>query len=140
MIISESGDQSKIHKPVPITVVAFVNFAGAAATIVFLVTDFTAVIPVQLDVLFSLLALGACVLGWGLLKLQNWARIGTVLFMAFVGIGSVVGLIGTFKSLNVVIMLFFLCQVTVQGTIIAYLVHPHARKFFDVEPVTLNLK
>jgi hypothetical protein len=68
------------------------------------------VIPVQLDVLFSLFALAACVLGWGLLKLQNWARIGTVLFMAFVGLGSVIGLIGTFKSLNVAVMLFFLCQ------------------------------
>jgi hypothetical protein len=128
------------RRPVPVTVVAFVNFAGAVATIIFVLTDFTGAVPRLLDDLFIISAVLACVLGWGLLRLRNWARIGTILFMAFFAVHSLAGVLGAFKSHSIVILLFFLSQLTIQAMVIAYLVHPHASDAFEEPSIHLDLK
>ena len=124
----------------PIMVLAALNFAAAAVIVLFLTTDFTKVVPIQLDILFGSLALVHCVLGWGLLKLWNWARLGTVFLASFWALPSVIEILSAFQSLNVVKLLVHLCLVTVDGMIIGYLVHPAGRRVFEAPPVELHLK
>lgn len=81
-----------------------------------------------------------CALGCGLLKLRNWARLGTVFLASFWALPSLIEILSAFRSLNVVKLLVHLSLVTVDGMIIGYLVLPAARRVFEAPPVELHLK
>jgi hypothetical protein len=124
----------------PITIIAALNFAAAGFLLVFLVTDFTNVVPLQLDVLLGTVGVVHCALGWGLLKLKNWARVGTAIVSTFWGIPSVVEILSAFRSLDFAKLFVHLLFVTVYSMVVAYLVHPSVRQVFEEPPIELRLK
>ena len=82
-------------------------------------------------VVILICAVLAIVLGWGLLKLKEWARIVTIVFAA---IGAVFGLLGLFTLLAhiAVIGIFWaLCRLAINVWIIWYLLQPHVKAAFQ---------
>src|SRR5260370_4424970 len=97
----------------------------------FLVADFKQVVTGWLQSLFVLLVLLQCLVGRGLWKLENWARIVTVILSAFFSFPSIIRIFAAFRSPSIVDLLLNLSFVTLQGMIIWYLLHPDTRKAFE---------
>jgi hypothetical protein len=106
----------------------------------FILTDFAGIVSTGLRAIFLLLAFLQCIVGWGLFKLQNWARIITMLMSGFFVVPGVAELVVAFKSLDILKLVPALLFVTFQGMVIAYLVHPETRQVFEVSPPELKLK
>jgi hypothetical protein len=130
----------QLRRTVAITGLAVVYFISAAGMFLFLVTDFQGVVPNGLRVVFALVALLQCALGRGLLKMQNWARVTTVILSACVAFPSVMQIIISFSDLNVFRLLLNLSFVTILGMVIWYLLLPETRQLFEATPTKLNLK
>jgi len=129
-------------RPSPITVLCVLYF-GAAATIgLLLATDLMhlVLVPVWLEVVLALVGLLQCLVGRGLWKLQNWARLAAVILSAFFGFPSIIKMLMAFSSLSVVDLLLNLSFVTVQGMIIWYLLHPETRATFKTPLTVLHLR
>jgi hypothetical protein len=126
-------------RPKVVTGLALFYFFGALACVLFIFTDFTQVVPLGLDVLFGVIALAQCVLGRGLWKMQNWARVATVVLSIFFAFPCVVGIVLAFRSFNFLNLLANLAFVTLQGMIIAYLLHRETKSSFEVPLTRLEL-
>jgi hypothetical protein len=131
---------AETKRPIPITALSILYFTGAAAVALFLATDFTHVVPRWLEGMLVLVAPLQCVVGRGLLKLQNWARIATVILSLFFGFPSIIKIFIAFGSLSIVDLLLNLSFVTLQGMIVWYLLHPETRAAFETSLTVLHLK
>ncbi len=72
----------------------------------------------------------AAVIGFGLWKLQNWARIVTIVFS---GLGIVSGLLGFLTMLlhfSLVGLLFRMIGLGINGLILWYMLQPHVKQAF----------
>ncbi len=84
-----------------------------------------------LGVFFLIFAVIEILLGVGLLKLKEWARITTVVLT---GIGTALGLLGLLGSVlhfNLITVLFRICVLAVQIFIILYLIKPEVKVAFQ---------
>ena len=124
----------------PITGIAAVNFFATAFLVVFLMTDFTNIVPADLKILLFALAIVHATFGVGLLKLRNWARIGTAILALFWAFPSIIEILVAFRLLDFVKLLVNLLLVTIYGCVVVYLVHPTTKTMFEEQPVELRLK
>lgn len=138
-------------RPTGVTVIAVLDFVGAGFCVLaglgmmlgggFIATMMNqqqgagagvlAAIGAAAGVLLLFCAAIAAVLGWGLLKLMNWARIVTIVFAA---LGAVLGLFGLFAVVAhfAPIGIFWaLCRLAINGWIIWYLLQPHVKAAFE---------
>jgi len=76
-------------------------------------------------------ALIELLLGWGLWKLKNWARIITLIFMVIGAVFSVIGLVGTLAHFNVISLVFTLIFLAIYALIIWYLLRADVRAAFQ---------
>jgi hypothetical protein len=130
-----AGDDLK--RPTLITALASLYFLGAIAGIGASVAGIVA--PTLQEVLI-IFAFAQCSVGWGLLKMSNWARVATIIQSAAFTFPCIVGLVEAFKSLDVFDMLLNLSFITVQAMIGAYLMTPEIRFAFAAQTTTLQLK
>ena len=70
-------------------------------------------------------------LGWGLLKLKEWARIVTIVFAAIGAVFQLFGLIGTLAHMNIGGFLFTVAVLAIQALIIWYLLTPEVKAAFQ---------
>ncbi len=70
-------------------------------------------------------------LGWGMLKLKNWARIITIVLMALGIVGSLFGVIGLLAHFTVFGLLWIVVWVAIYALIIWYLVKPDVKAAFQ---------
>jgi hypothetical protein len=134
------GIRTEAKRPAPITSLAVIYFVSAAAIVLFLFTNFLLSFPLRSTPILIPLVPIQCAIGRGLWKLQNWARIATVILSAFFGFPSVIKVLMAFSSLRIVDLLLNLAFVTLQGMIIWYLLHPETRAAFETSPTLLHLK
>jgi len=73
----------------------------------------------------------AVLLGWGLLKLKEWARIVTIVLAAIGALFSLIGLVGVLGHFAMVAVVFVLVRLAINGLIIWYLVQPHVKAAFQ---------
>jgi hypothetical protein len=76
-------------------------------------------------------ALIELLLGWGLWKLKNWARIITLIFMAIGAVFSVIGLVGTLTHFNIISLVFTLIFLAIYALIIWYLLRADVKAAFQ---------
>lgn len=138
-------------RPAGVTVIAVLDFIGAAFCLLlglalmlgggFIATimsqqqragaGFLGAIGAAAGVFVIVCAALAIVLGLGLMKLKEWARIATIVLAA---IGVVFGLLGLFTVLAhfaVVGIFWALCRLAINVLIIWYLLQPHVKAAFQ---------
>ena len=139
-------------RPTGVTIIAVLDFIGAGFCVLaglammlgggFMATmmgqqdggagaGFLGAIGAAAGVFFLVCAAVAVLLGWGLLKLKEWARIVTIVFAA---IGAVFALIGMFAVLGhfaAVGIFFGLIRLAINGLILWYLLQPHVKAAFQ---------
>jgi hypothetical protein len=93
---------------------AIVGALGAAAGVVFLICGAISFL-----------------LGWGLWKLKNWARIVTIVFMALGIAGALFGLVGIFAHFTVFGLIWTVFWLAIYALIIWYLVKPEVKAAFQ---------
>jgi hypothetical protein len=93
---------------------ALVGALGAAAGVVFLI--------------FGVISF---VLGWGLWKLKNWARLITIILLALSVAGSLFGLVGVFAHFTVFGLIWTLVWVAIYALIIWYLLKADVKAAFQ---------
>lgn len=133
----EGKPESK--RPPAITGLAIVYFVTAAGIVLFLLTNFVLSFPLRSAPILIVLAPVQFVLGRGLWKLRNWARIVTVILSASFGLPSVVEILIAFKSLDATKLVLNLSFVTLQGMVIWYLLHSKTRRCFETPMEKLSL-
>lgn len=82
-------------------------------------------------VFFLVLAAVAVLLGWGLWKLKEWARIVTIVFAATGAVFALIGMfavLGHFAAVGIVVGLI---RLAINGLIIWYLLQPHVKAAFQ---------
>jgi uncharacterized membrane protein (DUF2068 family) len=105
-----------------------------------LMADLTVlVVPHSLIFVLCLVAVSQLILGRGLWKLQNWARIATAILSAFFAFPSVVEILLAFRSFDIAKLIVNLLLVTLEGMIVAYLVHSETRRVFEESRIELHL-
>ncbi len=82
-------------------------------------------------VFFLVCAAIAVLLGWGLLKLKEWARIVTIVFAALGVLGGLLGLFGVLAHFAAIGVFWALCRLAINGLIIWYLLQPHVKAAFQ---------
>jgi cbb3-type cytochrome oxidase subunit 3 len=90
-----------------------------------------AAIGAAAGVFILLCAAIAALLGWGLLKLMNWARITTIVLAALGVIFGLFGLVGALGHFAAGVMFFTLCRIAINGVIIWYLLQPNVKTAFE---------
>jgi hypothetical protein len=90
--------------------------------------------------MFMLVGLIQIFIGRGLLKLQNWARIITIILSAFFTVPSSVEILTAFRGLDAFKLFLHLGFVTLQGMIVCYLLLPETRQVFESPPAQLYLE
>lgn len=73
----------------------------------------------------------AALLGWGLLKLKEWARIVTIVLAALGALGAILGLFAVLSHLAAIGIVWALCRLAINGLIIWYLLQPHVKAAFQ---------
>jgi hypothetical protein len=129
-----------MRRDIGVRIISVANVAIVLLILLFLATDFTDVVPLQLKVLLFLFGVTHGILGWGLWRIRNWARIGTLIISALWAIISAMELLSAFRSFEVGWLMLHLALLTIYGMIIAYLLHPSVRKIFEEPPTSLLLK
>jgi hypothetical protein len=71
------------------------------------------------------------VLGWGMLKLKNWARIITIVLAVLAALGALVGLFGALVHFGVFLLIVVLVRLAISGLIIWYLLKPEVKAAFE---------
>ncbi|HKF21628.1 MAG TPA: hypothetical protein VKE93_08670 [Candidatus Angelobacter sp.] len=71
------------------------------------------------------------VVGWGLLKLKEWARIVTLVLAGLAVLGALFGLLGTFMHFSVLILFWTAVRLAIAAWIIWYLLQPNVRAAFQ---------
>jgi len=138
-------------RPTGVTVIAVFDFIGAGFCVLaglgmmlgggFIATMLNqqqgasagvlAAIGAAAGVFFLFLAAVAILLGWGLLKLKEWARIVTIVLAAVGVLFGVMGLfaiLGHFAAIGIFIAL---CRLAINGVILWYLLQPHVKAAFQ---------
>ena len=82
-------------------------------------------------VIFLAIAALAIVLGWGLLKLKEWARIITIVLAGLGALGALLALATVFGHFAAVGMFMVICRLAINGLIIWYLLQPHVKVAFQ---------
>jgi uncharacterized membrane protein (DUF2068 family) len=90
-----------------------------------------AAIGAAAGVFLLFLAAVAVLLGWGLLKLKEWARITTVVLAAIGALFGVMGLFAVLTHFAAILVFFALCRLAINGLIIWYLLQPHVKAAFQ---------
>lgn len=90
-----------------------------------------AAIGAAAGVAFLFAAAIAVLLGWGMLKLKEWARIVTIVLSALGALGGVLGLFAVLAHIAVVGIFWALCRLAINGSIIWYLLQPHVKAAFQ---------
>lgn len=73
----------------------------------------------------------AAFLGWGLLKLKNWARIVTIVFAALGAVGALFGIFAVLAHFAPIGVFWALCRLAINGWIIWYMLQPHVKAAFE---------
>lgn len=73
----------------------------------------------------------AALLGWGLLKLKEWARIVTIVFAALGAVGSLFGLLAVMGHFAAIGIFWVLCRLALNCWIVWYLLQPHVKAAFQ---------
>jgi hypothetical protein len=68
--------------------------------------------------------------GWGLLKLKEWARIVTIVLAGLGVLGALFGLVGVFTHFGAIIVFWTLVRLAICGWIIWYLLQPQVKAAF----------
>jgi hypothetical protein len=71
------------------------------------------------------------VVGWGLLKLKEWARIVTIVLAGLGILGALLGLVGVFTHFAVFILFWTAVRLAIFGCIIWYLLQPNVKAAFQ---------
>jgi hypothetical protein len=82
-------------------------------------------------IFFLICAAIAGLLGWGLLKLKEWARIVTIIFAALGALGAVLGLFAVLGHFVVIGIFWALVRLAINGLIIWYLLQPQVKAAFQ---------
>jgi hypothetical protein len=138
-------------RPTGVTVLAVLDFIGAAFCVLaglgmmlgggFIASMLSqqqggsaglmAAIGAAAGVIFLVIAAVAILLGWGLLKLKEWARIITIVLAGLGALGALIALATVFAHFAAVAMFVVLCRLAINGLIIWYLLQPHVRAAFQ---------
>jgi uncharacterized membrane protein (DUF2068 family) len=73
----------------------------------------------------------AALLGWGLLKLKEWARIVTIIFAALGALGAVFSVFALLAHFVVFGIFWALVRLAINGLIIWYLLQPQVKAAFQ---------
>lgn len=80
---------------------------------------------------FFLIGVGLCLLvGIGLWKLANWARILEMVFMALGILFGLLGLLGSMANFHIGVVVWQLCIIGIEVWILIYLLKPHVKQAF----------
>lgn len=82
-------------------------------------------------VFFLVCAAVAVLLGWGLLKLKEWARIITIVFAAIGAVFSLIGMFAVLGHFAAVGIFVALIRLAINGLILWYLLQPHVKAAFQ---------
>lgn len=69
--------------------------------------------------------------GWGMLKLKQWARIVTMVFAGLGILGSLFALAGAFVHFHVFVLFWVVVRVAIAGWILWYLLQPNVSAAFN---------
>jgi hypothetical protein len=129
-----------VERPLPVTCLAVLYFACVVGIVLLLITDLTVlVVPRSLILILCFAALSQLILGRGLWKLRNWARIATAILSVFFAFPSVVEILMAFRSFDIAKLIVNLLLVTLDGMTVAYLVQAETRRVFEEPRVELPL-
>lgn len=123
-------------RPAPVTALAIIYFVSAAAIVFFLLANFILSFPLRSATVLILLVPFQCILGRGLWRLQNWARIVTAILSVFFAFPSIIAIVIAFRSIDLLKLLLNLSFVTFQGMVVGYLLHPESRRIFEQRRLT----
>jgi len=140
-------------RPTGVTIIAVLDFIGAAVCVLvglammlgggFVATllsqqqgggagaGFLAAIGAAAGVFLLICAAVAVLLGWGLLKLKEWARIVTIVLAGLGALGALIGLAGVMGHFAAIAVVFVLVRLAINGLIIWYLLQPHVKATFQ---------
>ena len=138
-------------RPTGVTVLAVLDFIGAAFCVLaglgmmlgggFIASMISqqrgvsagmlAAIGAAAGVFFLVLGAVAILLGWGLLKLKEWARIITIVLAGLGALGALLALATVFGHFAGIAMFAVLCRLAINGLIIWYLLQPHVKVAFQ---------
>lgn len=146
-------------RPTGVTVIAVLDFLGAAVCILFglgmmvgggFLASFInqqggqgsagaagvfAGLGAAVGIFFLIIAAVDIVLALGLLKLKEWARIVTIVLTGIGAALGLLGLLGSFIHFNLIATLFRLCILAIQAWIIIYLLKPEVKAAFQTPQV-----
>src|SRR5215471_12242698 len=83
-----------------------------------------------------ILVIGALyfLVGWGLLKLKEWARIVTIVLAGLGILGALFGLVGVFTHFGAIIVFWTLVRLAICVWMIWYLLQPQVKAAFQAAP------
>jgi hypothetical protein len=70
-------------------------------------------------------------LGWGLLKLKEWARIIVIVFASLGLVLGVLGLLGALAHFAVILLFWLVVRLAINGCILWYLLQPDVKAAFQ---------
>jgi len=138
-------------RPTGVTIIAVLDFIGAAVCVLvglammlgggFVASMLSqqqggaagvlAAIGAAAGVFLLVCAAVAVLLGWGLLKLKEWARIVTIILAGLGALGALIGLAGVMGHFAAIAVVFVLVRLAINGLIIWYLLQPHVKAAFQ---------
>ena len=139
-----------MNKPAGVIVIAILYFIGTAICLLggllfiagggFLATltqtqqqggaGIFAALGAAAGVLFLIIGAVEALVGWGLLKLKNWARIVAIVFSALGALSQLLGLLRSFSNFNIVSVAITLIVLAVHCWIVWYLLTPPVKAAF----------
>ena len=140
-----------MQRPVGVTVLAVLNFIGACFLVLggllaivgagFLGASAAAGKPmgpmallagggIIIGVFFIIFAVIPVVIGYGLLKLKNWARIVSIVFAVIGIVGSLPGLFSALGHVVIFTLVVNLIGIGIDALIVWYLLQPDVKKAF----------
>jgi len=81
--------------------------------------------------LYFMLAVVCFLLGWGLLKLENWARIIVLVLSGLFALSALVGVLDFFDHFGLFLLFSILLKLAICGLIIWYLLQPSVKAAFQ---------
>jgi hypothetical protein len=148
-------------RPVGVTILAVLYFLGAVGCLLagilmivgggFMATlisqqtqasgvgaGFLAGLGAVLGVVIFIFAALYVLLGWGLWKLKNWARIVTIVLAALGIAGALLGLAGAFLHFGMFLLVLTLVRLAICGLILWYLLQPNVSAAFQGQARTAS--
>jgi hypothetical protein len=147
-------EERRMGRPVGVTVIAVLYFLGAVLCVLggigmmlgggFMATlinqsggqgagagaGIFAALGAAVGIVLLVVAAIAVLVGWGLFKLKNWARIVAIVFAVLGVLGALFGLLGAFSHFGGIILLWTVIRLAINGWIIWYLLQPNVSAAF----------